>query len=118
MMRDYWQWRLLSQYDVGVASGSVPAQRERWNSLSANGRGREGICVLDANIEALTWTCEDLPSSYLNVKIKNLFKDLFDKKLHHSVTQLVQIPTHAHFGMATKCLDHMTQQIQKSFQIW
>ena len=112
VMCGYRQWRLPGQPDGGTASGTVPAQRERWARIlsqweKALSESREVICLMDANIDALTWTCEDLPAGHSNVKLKPLIQDLFDKILPHGVTQLVQAPTHAQFGMATKCLDHL-----------
>ena len=65
------------------------------------------ICALDANTDALTWIFLNLPANHSNVKLKPLIDDLFDKILPHGVTQLVQVPTHSQFGVATKCLDHM-----------
>ena len=40
---------------------------------------------MDANINALTRSCEDLPYSYSNVKLKIIMKDLFDEILPHGV---------------------------------
>ena len=111
-MCGYWQWRLPGQPDGGESSGSVPAQRERWALILSQWQKtlseyREVICLMDANIDALTWACEDLPASHSNVKLKPLILDLFEIILPHGVTQLVQVPTHSQFGMATKCLDHL-----------
>ena len=41
------------------------------------------------------------------MKLKPLIDDLFEKILPHGVTQLVQVPTHSQFEVATKYLDHM-----------
>jgi hypothetical protein len=41
------------------------------------------------------------------VKLKSLIQDLFERILPHGVCQLVQVPTHAQQGLATKCLDHL-----------
>ena len=110
VMCGYRQWRLPGQPDGGAASGSIPAQRQRWNKIlsqweKALSEDRE--VILDANIDVLTWNCEDLPASHTNMKLKPLIRDLFEKILPHGVTQLIQVPTHAQFGMATKCLDHL-----------
>ena len=72
VMCGYWQWRLPGQPDKGAASGSVPSQRERWAKIlsqweKALNENREVICLMDANIDALTWTCKDLPASHSNV---------------------------------------------------
>ena len=104
----YHQWRLPGQPD----SGSVTAQRVRWGKIinqweKALNENKEVICALDANIDALTWTSQNLPANHSNVKLKPLIDDLFEKILPHGVTQLVQVPTHSQFGVATKCLDHM-----------
>ena len=108
VMCGYRQWRLPGRPD----SGSVTAQRERWGKLisqweKALNENKEVICALDANIDALTWTSLNLPANHSNVKLKPLIDDLFEKILPHGVTQLVQVPTHSQFGVATKCLDHM-----------
>ena len=104
----YQQWRLPGQPD----SGPVTAQRVRWGKIinqweKALNENKEVICALDANIDALTWTSQNLPANHSNVKLKPLIDDLFEKILPHGVTQLVQVPTHSQFGVATKCLDHM-----------
>ena len=54
MMCGYRQWRLPGQPDGGSASGSVPAQRERWARIltqweKALSEDREVICLMDAN---------------------------------------------------------------------
>ena len=41
------------------------------------------------------------------MKLKSLIEDLFERILPHGVCQLIQVPTHAQQGVATKCLDHL-----------
>ena len=82
VMCGYRQWRLPDQADGGAASSTVPAQRQRWGHILSQWEKalleeREVICALDANIDALTWTRDDLPASHSNVKLKSLIKDLF-----------------------------------------
>ena len=50
---------------------------------------------------------KNLPSSHTNVKLKLLIEELFERILPHGVCQLIQVPTHAQQGVATKCLDHL-----------
>ena len=112
VMCGYQQWRLLEQPDGGAASSSVPSQRKRWGGIlsqweRALGEDREVIVVMDANIDSLTWSSDNLPVNHSNVKLKPLIDDLFEKILPHGVSQLVQVPTHAQQGRATKCLDHL-----------
>ena len=43
----------------------------------------------------------------MNVKLKPLISDLFERIQPHGISQLVNVPTHAQQGIATKCLDHI-----------
>ena len=43
----------------------------------------------------------------MNVKLKPLISDLFERIMPHGISQLVNVPTHAQQGIATKCLDHI-----------
>ena len=84
LMCGYRQWRLPGQLDGGSASGTVPAQRERWSKLlsqweKALGENREVICAMDANIDALTWFNQDIAATGSNEKLKPLIEDLFEK---------------------------------------
>ena len=65
------------------------------------------ICVMDANIDDLTWTKTNLPAGHSNVRLKPLIEDLFARILPHEVLQLIEVPTHAQQGVAVKCLDHL-----------
>ena len=112
MMSRYRQWRLPDQLDGGLASSSIPAQRQRWAQIlsqweRALTEGREVICAMDANIDALTWTNHNLPAGHSSLKLKPLIDDLFERILPHGVSQLVEVPTHAQQGVAVKCLDHL-----------
>ena len=111
-MCGYRQWRLPGQVDGGAASVTVPAQRERWNKILNQwendlGENREVICTMDANIDALAWSSEYNPEVQASEKLKPLIEDLFEKIMPHGISQLVQVPTHAQHGVATKCLDHL-----------
>ena len=50
---------------------------------------------------------EDTPEVQASEKLKPLIEDLFEKIMPHGISQLVQVPTHAHHGVAIKCLDHL-----------
>ena len=112
LMCGYRQWRLPGQLDGGSDSGTVPAQRERLSKLlsqweKALGENKEVICAMDANIDALTWFNQDIAATGSNEKLQPLIEDLFEKIFSHGISQLVQVPTHAQQGIATKCLDHL-----------
>ena len=53
--------------------GAIISQWEK--ALNEN---KEVICALDANIHALTWTSQNLPSNHSNVKLKPLIDDIFE----------------------------------------
>ena len=62
---------------------------------------REVICAMDANIDALSWFSDS------NDKLTPLVNDLFERIIPQGISQLVNVPTHAQQGIATKCLDHI-----------
>ena len=96
LMCGYLQWRLPDQPDGGAESDSIPSQRKRWGLIlgqweKALEEGREVICAMDANIDALTWS-SDSPS---NTRLTLLINDLFERLMPHEISQLVNVPTHA-----------------------
>ena len=68
---------------------------------------RETICMMDANIDFLTWTREDLPSHHSSVKLRPLIQALFTRILPHGVSQLVTCATRAERGVPVTGLDHL-----------
>ena len=109
-MFGYRQWQLPGQVDN--TSGTVAAQLERWLVIleqweRALGEGRETICMLDANLDFLTWTNENLPSYHSSVKLRQLTQALFTRILPLGVTQMVTGPTRAEKGVAVTGLDHL-----------
>ena len=109
VMFGYRQWQLPGQVE---GSGSVPAQLERWLVIleqweRALGEKRETICMMDANIDFLTWTNEDLPSQHSSSKLRPLTQALFTRILPHGVSQLVTCATRAERGVPVTGLDHL-----------
>ena len=109
VMFGYRQWQLPGQVE---GSGSVPAQLERWLVIleqweRALGEKRETICMMDANIDFLTWTNEDLPSQHSSSKLRPLTQALFTRILPHGVSQLVICATRAERGVPVTGLDHL-----------
>ena len=109
MMFGYRQWQLPGPVE---GSGSVPAQLERWLTIleqweRALEEGRETICMMDANIDCLTWTTEDLPSQHSSNKLRPLTQALFSRILPLGVLQLVSCATRAERGVPLTGLDHL-----------
>ena len=94
VMCGYRQWRLPDQSDGGAASSSVPAQRERWRGIlgqctalqweKALEEDREVIVAMDANIDALTWTSEDLPATH-SIAGSNHSLKICSRRFYHMV---------------------------------
>ena len=66
------------------SSGTVGAQFERWSIFlnlwqQALLEDKEVIVMMDANIDFLKWTKDDLPPSDSTVRLKSLIDLLFDK---------------------------------------
>ena len=109
-MFGYRQWQLPGQADN--TSSTVAAQLERWLVLleqweRALLEQRETICMLDANLDFLTWSQEDLPSHHISVKLRPLTQALFNRILPLGVTQLVTGATRAERGVPATGLDHL-----------
>ena len=108
-MFGYRQWQLPGQANNN--SSSVDSQLERWLTLLGQWEralleNRETICMMDANLDFLTWTQEDLPSHHSSVKLRPLTHALFTQILPQGVIQLVTGPTRAERGVAATGLDH------------
>ena len=108
-MFGYRQWQLPGPVE---GSGSVPAQLERWLVIleqwaRALKEQRETICIMDANIDFLTWTTEDLPSHHSSNKLRPLTQALFTRILPLGVLQLVTCATRAECGFSEIGLDHL-----------
>ena len=73
----YRQWRLPNRVDKGVASFQIPSQRQRWGHIlsqweKAIEEGREVICAMDANIDALAWSNHSATANPMNTKLKEV----------------------------------------------
>ena len=109
-MFGYRQWQLPNQ-NTNI-SGTVNAQLERWLVLleqweKALEEQRETICMMDANLDFLTWSSEDLPSHHSSVKLRPLTQALFSRILPLGMTQMVTSPTRAERGVPVTGLDHL-----------
>ena len=106
----YREWQHLGQTDN--LSGSIAAQLQRWDIFIekwelALMEGKEVVVMMDANIDFLKWTRDDLPSSDSTYKLKPLIEKLFNKIIPHGVSQLVRTPTRTWPGQNDSGLDHI-----------
>ena len=62
---------------------------------------------MDANIDFLKWTRDDLPSSDSTNRLRPLIDQLFSQILPHGVSQLVTVPTRFWPGTPDSGLDHI-----------
>ena len=109
-MFGYRQWQLPNQ-DNNMSS-TMASQLERWIVIleqweRALEEQRETICMMDANLDFLTWTSEELPNHHSSVRLRPLIQALFSRILPLGVTQLVTGPTRAEQGVAATGLDHL-----------
>ena len=109
LMFGYRQWQLPGPVE---GSGTVAAQLERWLVLleqweRALEEQRETICMMDANLDFLTWMKEDLPSQHSSSKLRPLTQALFTRILPCGVSQLVTTATRAERGVPVTGLDHL-----------
>ena len=98
MCHAYREWKYLYQADN--TSGSIQAQGERWSLLlnqweSALREDKEVILAMDANIDFLKWTANNLSLNDSTHRLKPLIEDLFARILPLGVSQLVTTPTRA-----------------------
>ena len=63
--------------------------------------------MMDANLDFMTWTSEDLPSHHSSVRLRPLIQALFTRILPLGVTQRVTGPTRAERGVPVTGLDHL-----------
>ena len=68
---------------------------------------RETICMMDANIDCLTWTTEDLPGHHSSNRLRPLSQALFTRILPLGVVQLVTCATRAECGVSETGLGHL-----------
>ena len=106
----YREWRYLGQQDS--SSSTVAAQFERWSTFlnmweKAMLEGKEVVVMMDANLDFLKWTRDDLQPHDSTHKLKSLIELLFSKILPHGVSQLVSVPTRFWPGQPEAGLDHI-----------
>ena len=106
----YREWKYLGQADS--SSSTVAAQLERWSIFltlweQALIEGKEVIVMMDANLDFLKWTRENLPVNDNSVRLKSLVELLFSKIFPHGVSQVVTVPTRSWPGQEDAGLDHI-----------
>ena len=106
----YREWKHLYQADN--SSGSIPAQQQRWTQFleqwgKALSENKEVIVAMDANIDFLKWTKDNLPPSDSTARLKPLIKDLFSDIFPLGVSQMVTTPTRFWPGQPPSGLDHL-----------
>ena len=106
----YREWRYVGQQDT--LSSTVDAQFQRWSIFLALWEkalleGKEVVVMMDANLDFLKWTREDLPSNDSTYRLKSLIELLFNQIIPHGVTQLVTVPTRSWPGQPEAGLDHI-----------
>ena len=106
----YREWKYLGQPDQ--SSGTVAAQLERWCiflKLWEQGllEGKEVIVMMDANLDFLKWTRDNLPPNDNTVRLRPLIEELFINIFPHGVSQVVNVPTRSWPGQEDAGLDHI-----------
>ena len=106
----YREWRYLDQGNN--ISGTIDSQLERWLIFldkweQALMEGKEVIVMMDANIDFLKWTKNDLSTNDSTLRLKPLIENLFRRIFPLGVAQLVEVPTRAWPGQPESGLDHI-----------
>ena len=106
----YREWQFLRQADS--TSSTVAAQLEQWSIFLAYWEQalieyKAVLVMMDANLDFLKWTRDNLPASDSAVKLKSLIELLFSKIFPHGVHQLVTVATQSWPGQEDAGLDHV-----------
>ena len=106
----YREWRYLGQADS--SSSTVAAQLHRWSIFlnlweQALIEGKEVVVMMDANLDFIKWTQDNLPPSDSTTRLKPLIELLFEKIFPHGVSQLVTVATRSWPGQEDAGLDHI-----------
>ena len=106
----YREWKHLYQTDN--SSGSIQAQHDRWSLLldqweRALSEDREVILAMDANIDFLKWTLDNLHSNDSTHRLRPLIEELFERIFPQGVSQMVCTPTRTWPGQPESGLDHL-----------
>ena len=110
MCHAYREWKHLYQEDH--SSGTISAQHGRWKQFLAQwgnalSEGKEVIVAMDANIDFLKWTNDNLPPNDSTARLKPLINDLFSEIFPLGVSQMVTTPTRFWPGQPSSGLDHL-----------
>ena len=110
MCHIYREWKHLYQEDN--SSGTIEAQLGRWNQLlnqweRAISEDREVIVAMDANIDFLKWTADNLSPNDNTYRLRPLIAELFSRIFPHGVSQMVTTSTRAWPGQPESGLDHL-----------
>ena len=110
MCNAYREWEHLHQEDH--SSGTISAQHGRWKQFLAQwgnalSEGKEVIVAMDANIDFLKWTNDNLPPNDSTARLKPLINDLFSEIFPLGVSQMVTTPTRFWPGQPSSGLDHL-----------
>ena len=106
----YREWQYLGQSN-GL-SGSITAQLQRLELFLekwelALMEGKEVVVMMDANIDFLKWTRDELPPTDSTYKLRPLIQKLFSQIIPHGVSQLVRTATRTWPGQNDSGLDHV-----------
>ena len=110
MCHAYREWKYLGQ--GSPASGTLAAQQVRWSALlsqweTAIAEDKEVLVLMDANIDFLKWTADNLPAGDGTARLRPLIDELFTRIFPHGVSQLVTAPTRSWPGHPDSGLDHV-----------
>ena len=118
----YREWQYLGQDDN--ISGTPASQLVRWLIFLekwelALQEGKEVIVMMDANLDFLKWTRDDLPATDSTTRLKPLIDQLFSRIFPHGVAQLVHVPTRAWPGQPDSGLDHIySNKVEKLSEVY
>ena len=102
----------LQFYQPDASSGTLEAQHQRWSRFlnqwdRALSEDKEVIVAMDANIDFLKWTSDNLAPNDSTQCLMPLIDELFSRILPHGVSQMVSTPTRAWPGQPQSGLDHL-----------
>ena len=70
--------------------------------------GKEVVCMMDANLNSLSWdNIEEMSSRDYEYQLKPLVEILFERIMSLGTTMMIKKATRSWQGTATKCLDHI-----------
>ena len=110
MCHAYSEWKYLGQ--PTTSSSTLTAQLERWTTLleqceKALAEEKEVLVLMDANIDFLKWTKDNLSANDSTARLRPLIDLLFTKIFPHGVSKLVTGATRTWPGQQDSGLDHV-----------